>query len=214
LIFKRPTQNQILVLASIFQSCYLVDQLSQKGVVPEKEFTKSMEILFHQNPKNMQAIFGSSENLHHGIKSIQELLTSGANTKTPETLRYAIGAMHLAKKLRKNKKISTVIKKSLKDSVAQIEYFSISHANVIASTAQTYQDTFGTFFYRINIHGHIDFLKQEFIVARIRCLLFSAIRTSMLFHQIGGRRYQLIFNKKHILDELAKLASASYASQN
>ena len=107
-----------------------------------------------------------------------------------------------------------VCKKSIKDSITQIEYFSIAHANVIASTAQIYQDTFGTFFYRINIHGHIDFLNQEFIVARIRCLLFSAIRSSMLFHQIGGRRYQLIFNKKYILDELAKLASPSCTSQN
>jgi len=214
LIFKKPSQDQILVLSSIFQSCYLVDQLSHKGVVPEKDFTKSMEILFHQNPKNMQAIFGSPENLQYGVKSIQELLTSGANRKTPDTLRYAIGVMHLAKKLSKNKKMSTAIKKSIKDSMTQIEYFSIAHANVIASTAQIYQDTFGTFFYRINVHGHIDFLNQEFIVARIRCLLFSAIRSSMLFHQIGGRRYQLIFNKKYILDELAKLASAFCTSQN
>jgi len=86
----------------------------------------------------------------------------------------------------------------------QIEDFSIIHPNIIASISQIYQDSFGTYFFRININGNFKYLKQDQIVYRIRCLLFSGVRSAILFHQLGGKRYQLVLNKKHILEQIKK----------
>ena len=205
MIFKKPTKNQIIALSGIFQSCHLVDQLSRYGLITEEELKNNLQVLFNQNTKDIYDIYGSIETLHHGVDAIKKFILLKHNKKLPETLRYAIGIMHLAKKLRKDKQMSIMIKRRLDISAKQIEHFSITHQNVIAGISQIYQDSFGTFFYRININGNLEYLKQDQIVSRIRCLLFSGIRSAMLFHQIGGRRHQLVFNKSYILGQIKDL---------
>ena len=200
MIFKKPEKNQIIALSGIFQSCYLVRNLSRYGLITEQNLKNNIQILFNQNTENIMDLYGSIESLHQGIDSIKNLLASEHKEKLSETLRYAIGVMHLAKKLQKDKRMLMMIKKRLEITAKQIEHFSITHPNIIASISKIYQDSFGKFFFRINVNGNFEYLKQDQIVYQIRCLLFSGVRSTMLFHQMGGRRYQLILNKKHILE--------------
>ena len=207
MIFKKPEKNQIIALSGIFQSCYLVRNLSRYGLITEQNLKNNIQILFNQNTENIMDLYGSIESLHQGIDSIKNLLASEHKEKLSETLRYAIGVMHLAKKLQKDKRMVMMIKKRLEITAKQIEHFSITHPNIIASISKIYQDSFGKFFFRINVNGNFEYLKQDQIVYQIRCLLFSGVRSAMLFHQMGGRRYQLILNKKHILEHI-KIFSA------
>jgi high frequency lysogenization protein len=207
MIFKKPEKNQIIALSGIFQSCYLVRNLSRYGLITEQNLKNNIQILFNQNTENIMDLYGSIESLHQGINSIKNLLASEHKEKLSETLRYAIGVMHLAKKLQKDKRMLMMIKKRLEITAKQIEHFSITHPNIIASISKIYQDSFGKFFFRINVNGNFEYLKQDQIVYQIRCLLFSGVRSAMLFHQMGGRRYQLILNKKHILEHI-KIFSA------
>ncbi|MAD58296.1 MAG: lysogenization regulator HflD [Porticoccus sp.] len=205
MIFKKPTRNQIIALSGIFQSCHLVHQLSRYGSITEEELKSNIQVLFSQGEKEILNIYGSIENLDHGINFFQSLLVNKYKRNLPETLRYAIGVMYLAKKLRKDKKMSMMIKHRLELSVRQIEHFSLTHPNVISNISQIYQDSFGTFLYRMKINGSFEYLKQDQVVYRIRCLLFSGIRSALLFHQTGGKKRQLIFNKTHILEQLKNL---------
>ena len=207
MIFKKPEKNQIIALSGIFQSCYLVSNLSRYGLITEQNLKSNIQVLFNQNTENIMDVYGSIESLRHGIDSIKKLIASKHREKLSETLRYAIGVMHLAKKLQKDKRMLMMIKKRLEVTAKQIKHFSIIHPNVLESISQIYQDSFGTFFFRININGNFKYLRQDQIVYQIRCLLFSGVRSAMLFHQIGGRRYQLILNKKHILEHI-KIFSA------
>ena len=90
----------------------------------------------------------------------------------------------------------------LEQASRQAEHFSTSHTNVIANLAQVYQDSISTFRHRIQVNGYADYLQQESIAQRIRCLLFAGIRAAMLWHQLGGRRRHLILNRKDILAQL------------
>lgn len=202
MIFKKPEKNQIIALSGIFQSCYLVSNLSKHGLITEQNLKNNIQVLFNQNTENILDIYGSIESLHDGIDSIKNLIESEHREKFSETLRYAIGVMHLAKKLQKDKRMLMMIKKRLEVTAKQIEHFSIAHPNVIASISKIYQDSFGKFFFRINVNGNFEYLKQDQIIYKIRCLLFSGVRSAMLFHQMGGRRYKLILNKKHILEHI------------
>ena len=205
MIFNKPTKDQLLALSGIFQSCHLVEQLSKHGLVSEKELKISMESLLHKDPRDTLAMFRSPGNLDTGIESIQDFLNSRLDIKASETLRYVIGTIYLAEKLRSNKAMSLMVRQRLDKCITQAEYFSTTHSNVISNIAQIYQDSFGTLKYRITVHGCVDHLGQKSIVERVRCLLFSAIRSAMLFHQLGGRRRHLIFNKRYILSQTKAL---------
>ena len=182
-----------------------METLAKNGSIPADRFNVSIESLFNKNPETTAAVFGSIDKLQLGIDSMQELLALQSGAKQSDTLRYVVGVVYLARKLRQNKKMLNIISDRLDQASRQAEHFSISHANVIANLAQVYQDSISTFRHRIQVNGYANYLQQDNIAQRIRCLLFAGIRAAMLWHQLGGRRRHLIFNRKDILSQLHDL---------
>jgi len=205
-MFSKPNREQVIALAGIFQACQLVETLAKTGSVPSDRFTVCVESLFQQNPPSTEAVFGSLSNLQLGIESMQELITLQSRTQKSDTLRYVVGVIYLANKLRRDKGMLNLIGERLQQAAKQAEHFgSPSHANVIANLAQTYQDSISTFRYRIQVNGYAGYLQQDNIAQRIRCLLFAGIRSAILWHQLGGRRRQLLFNRQQLLQQLRDL---------
>ncbi len=208
-MFSKPNREQVIALSGIFQACQLVETLAKTGSVPSDRFTVCVESLFQQNPPSTEAVFGSLSNLQLGIESMQELITLQSRTQKSDTLRYVVGVIYLANKLRRDKGMLNLIGERLQQAAKQAEHFgSPSHANVIANLAQTYQDSISTFRYRIQVNGYAGYLQQDYIAQRIRCLLFAGIRSAILWHQLGGRRRQLLFNRQQLLQQLRDLQTA------
>ncbi|MES3006467.1 MAG: DUF489 family protein [Pseudomonadota bacterium] len=66
--------------------------------------------------------------------------------------------------------------------------------------AMLYQDTISKLTFRIHVKGNVEFLKDPKVADSIRALLLAGIRSSLLWHQLGGRRWHLIVYKKRIRD--------------
>jgi high frequency lysogenization protein len=61
-----------------------------------------------------------------------------------------------------------------------------------------YRETISTLSFRIQVAGKVEHLKNENIANRIRSLLFAGIRSALLWHQLNGRRWHLVFHRKRI----------------
>ena len=61
-----------------------------------------------------------------------------------------------------------------------------------------YRETISTLSFRIQVAGKAEHLKSENIANRIRSLLFAGIRSALLWHQLNGRRWHLVFHRKRI----------------
>lgn len=206
MFFSKPNREQVIALSGIFQACQLVETLAKSGSIPSDRFSVCIDSLFQQNPASTEAVYGGIANLQLGLESMQELITLQSRSHQPDTLRYVVGVIYLANKLRGKKNMLNVIGERLQQAGHQAEHFgSSSHANVIANLAQIYQDTISTFRYRIQVNGYAGYLQQDTIAQRIRCLLFAGIRSAILWHQLGGRRRHLIFNRQELLQHLREL---------
>ena len=206
MLLKKPTKDQIIALSGVFQACQLVETLAKSGSIPADRFQVCIESLFQQNPDSTEQVFGSVDNLQLGMETLQELLTLQTTAKQSDTLRYAVGVIHLSRKLLNNKTMINMIGERLEQANRQAAHFSsVSHTNVIANLAQIYQDSISTFRYRIQVNGYAGYLQQDSIAQRIRCLLFAGIRAAILWHQLGGKRYHLIFSRKQLLSQLHAL---------
>ncbi len=87
----------------------------------------------------------------------------------------------------------------------QVQHFGLVHENVIASFASIYQDTLSTFRQRIQVHGDMRHLQVSSNAARIRALLLAGIRSARLWRQLGGSRWQMVFSRRRLLNELYPL---------
>jgi high frequency lysogenization protein len=71
-------------------------------------------------------------------------------------------------------------------------------SEVIANIADLYEETVSTLVLRIQVRGEIRFLQNDINVNKVRALLLSGIRSSVLWHQLGGRRWHLLFLRRRL----------------
>lgn len=198
-LFPSPTKNQLMALAGAFQACSLVDSYARLGTVPAKQMETAIYSLLQQNPSSTEAVYGGLENLEQGLATMEELLDRPKDPHNTLVLRYVLGVLYIARKVSANPQMLERIGTGIANASRQAELFSLTHANVIANIADLYQNTISTLKFRIQVNGVAEHLQQPHIASRIRCLLFSAVRSAVLWHQLKGNRFQLIFGRSTLL---------------
>jgi high frequency lysogenization protein len=195
-----------LALAGIFQATSLVEQAAKTGYLPPDAFKCSIESIFALNPENTLAVYGgSAKDLRAGLELMRELLKSNSASsshKYRDILRYSLGILHLQKKLSKRNDMLNVIRSRLEQVSTQVLHFSSTHDNVIANLGGLYSETLSTFKFRIQVNGDYNYLQQQRIANQIRALLLAAIRSAILWRQLGGNRLQLLLNRKDIAQQV------------
>ncbi|MDA7769436.1 high frequency lysogenization protein HflD [Porticoccaceae bacterium] len=203
MIFNRPTPDQALALAGVFQSAELVDHLARYGDITDAQLSGAMTTLLNQNPASVLDLYDSTDNLELGINSLRTMLND--RTKgSANVMRYVIGIMYLSRRLINNSEKISQVASGITQAQQQAEHFSPSHDNVIANIAGLYTETVSTMQGRIQVSGDPLYLTQAAIAQRVRCLLFSGIRSAFLWHQVGGKRSHLLLQRKGLMAVLPK----------
>ncbi|GLS27464.1 high frequency lysogenization protein HflD [Marinibactrum halimedae] len=192
-------QQQAIALGGMFQAAALVEQLARQGSAPKMFIEHSLESLFVTNPQQTLDVYtGQIQHVELGLRALIETFAQRRAKSYPHAMRYVLGMMHLQKKLHKHPSMLSIIANRLDRAEQQRQHFDLTHENIIGNLATVYTDTISTFSYRIQVLGDFNYLQQPRIANQIRALLFSGIRATMLWRQVGGSRFHLIVNKRHI----------------
>ncbi|MBB1487700.1 high frequency lysogenization protein HflD [Oceanospirillum sediminis] len=195
-------QEQAVALAGVFQAAALVHQLANKGMVSQDSFETSIGSILNTDPESTLAVYGDNTyGLNLGMRTLRSFMNKESDANT-HVLRYAMSILYLEKRLRKNPDMLNAIGQRLDQIKMQSNHFSTTHENVIASIASLYQDTISTFSFRIQVQGEPDILRRPGNADKVRALLFAGIRSGILWHQLGGRRWKLLFGRKKVIRAL------------
>ena len=204
LFVSKNLQDITLALAGVVQAAMLVEQVAKTGQVQQDAYKCSIESLFDLNPASTLAVYGgSAQNLRIGLEALRDMLAG--QHKNQEAMRYALGALHLQKKLASRKDMLNTIASRIAQATSQAEHFSSTHDNVIGNLGQVYSETISTFRFRIQVMGDYNYLQQTRIASQIRALLLASIRSAMLWRQLGGNRWQLLLQRKALTAQVEQL---------
>lgn len=211
-------RQQLIALGAVFESAALVDKLARTGQISEAPLGCMLGSLLARNPASTLDVYGGdSLNLRDGFKALASALERKPGSLQREPLRYALAMLTLERQLDKRGDMLDLIGQRLDQVEQQVQHFGLVHENVIASFASIYQDTLSTFRQRIQVHGDMRHLQVSSNAARIRALLLAGIRSARLWRQLGGSRWQMVFSRRRLLNELlspaARLAMAMAGSQ-
>jgi high frequency lysogenization protein len=207
-LFSKPTKQQTIALAAIFQASNQVYKLAYTGDSDVEKMHFCMSTLLNQNPDSLEQLFGPMENLQDGINTMQGFMENANKITDPkhkEVIAYVMSSIHLASKLSSNKNLLAKIENGIDNARQQAEHFSITHDNVYTNVGSLYQDTVSTMRLRIQVMGSAVYLQQAGVAARIRCMLFAAIRNAFLWRQLGGKRRHLLIQRKAFLKQIDQL---------
>lgn len=193
-------ENQALALAGLFQAAHLVEQLAKTGQANENDLKTCIESLFQTNPKDIIDVYGGDEkNLKLGFQEVRFLTDGKSKTgSSPDVMRYALGILHLERKLKKKQFMMKKIGDGIDSAKRQLDHFHSSHDNLISNLSSLYQETLSTFKFRIHVTGDAQHLRNPATANKIRTLLLCSTRSAILWRQMGGRRWQLLFNRQKL----------------
>jgi high frequency lysogenization protein len=207
-LFSKPTKQQALSLAAVFQASNQVYKLAYNGVSDKEKMSFAMSTLLNQDPDSLDQLYGSIENLEDGLDSMKMFLENANNVSEPkykEVISYVMSSIHLASKLSNDNQLLTKIENGIDNARQQADHFSITHDNVYSNVGSLYQDTISNMRLRIQVMGSAVYLQQSAVAARIRCMLFAAIRNAFLWRQFGGKRRHLLLQRKAFLNVINQL---------
>ena len=197
--------DRALAFASVVQSASLVTAIARTGMAPVDAVEACVQSLFVTNPTTFQDIFKQGDQVQLGQRRLKQAwnqpepedrqvmlivncllrLTTTFSRKDPHRRGMGLGITTLSAKLAEMDR-----QKQLTDEF------------VFDSFATLYQEWLSSLQPRIMINGAPHHLQNPVNISKIRTLLLAGVRGAMLWRQLGGRRWQLFFSRKAILNEL------------
>lgn len=205
-----PWEQQTVALAAISQSAALVSYLAQGRFVAETDIAASVNTVLVIDPGSLADIYPQLGSLGLGFKTLQDMFSNDRLRENAELIRYTLGMLALRNKLINNNVMQDKIRAKLAQIAPLVPASSERHSEVpeggeqnlreysYEQLARLYQDTISTLPYRIQVQGKPAELNNEQIANRIRALLLAGIRSAVLWYQLGGRRWRLVFYRKRI----------------
>lgn len=201
--------EQLVALGAVFEAAFLVDRLAKTGQISEAPLACMLGSLLATNPQATLEVYGGdSIDLRDGMRALSSALERNPSSLQREPLKYALSMIALERRLDRREDMLELIGKRLDQVQQQVQHFGLTHENVIASFGSIYEDTLSTFRQRIQVHGEMRYLQIPANAAKVRALLLAGIRSARLWRQLGGHRWQMVFSRRKMLDELYPLLNS------
>lgn len=200
-------QQRTLALAGVFRAASLVNVLANEGTISDDDLKISIQSIFETDPKDVVQVFGDVNNLATGFNTLIYQLDKNSDSRNIDIARYVVSMLFLERRLMKNPKMLETLSTGVELAERQSEHFSTTHENVIANIADLYSRTISELGPRIMVNGEQHFLTTTAISNKIRTVLLAGIRSAVLWHQLGGRRWHVLFQRNRYLEEAKNFLS-------
>jgi high frequency lysogenization protein len=184
-----------LALAGVFQAAHLARAIARDGQCDSRAFAASRESLFQFEPESVAAVFGGTDGVASGLRSLYRQLAQ-AGQRELETSRYVAALMHLADRLRGNDSQMQGLRNDLEALARRLLNFDLGDTVQHEQLAQIYQERISPLGPRIMVRGEPLHLQNRDNAARIRVALLAGIRAAVLWRQTGGSKWQLVLGRR------------------
>ncbi|NPA71285.1 MAG: high frequency lysogenization protein HflD [Gammaproteobacteria bacterium] len=201
-------QDRTLALIGIYQASQLVFDLATTGKVDELAYNTCIQSLFCDNPENTLEVYGSDvKNIQVGLNTLLAQMSSeeAVQMRNVEVTRYVLSLIILQKKLQQLGEPLNNIASILETAKGQQTHFGQNHENVIAAIARAYSENVSNINPRVMVNGQHGHLDNPRVANKIRALLLAGIRSALLWSQLGGTRWGLLWSRKKYLQSALEL---------
>jgi len=200
------SSENIIPLAAMFQAGYLINDIAYNGSTDQAAFETCINSILVTDSDTILNVYGDNiQNLKIGFELIAHMFDKENKQRDMDIARYVLAVVHLEKKLRKNKAIENKLRAGIVRAQNQAEIFSPTHENVIANLADVYAETISTIQPKIMVSGEPNILTDPGNANKIRALLLALMRSTVMWLQKGGSRWDLILRRNKIIDEAKQI---------
>jgi high frequency lysogenization protein len=200
----KNSTERLIPLAALFQVARLVNDTGFHGRINDAATEPLLQALFEFDAPSTEAVYGGLTRLRLGLDEMHQQLAS-ADRSQLHIPQLVIAMIMLAKTVTLSNERLRAIRAGLEAVQDKAVHYPLTHDNMLAALAEIYRNNISDLSPRIMVKGDELHLQNSSNQDRIRALLLAGIRSAILWQQLGGSRWQLIWGRKKILRELADL---------
>jgi high frequency lysogenization protein len=187
-------EERVLALAGLFQATTLAQQLANDGRCDESALESSLASVFRIDSPSVVGVYGGVGGVRLGLRSlISQLDETGRDMAVT---RMAVTVMRLERSLSRNSALLSTLQQGIVQAQRQVEHFGQGSPQVFGRLAEVYSSTLSTLKPRVMVTGNPQQLQQANVVERVRASLLAAVRSAVLWRQVGGRQWQLVVYRR------------------
>lgn len=187
-------EERVLALAGIYQACALAQQLANQGRCDETAMDAGIASVFRIDAPSVVSVYGNIASVRLGLRTLVSQLDESSDDMA--VTRMAMTVMRLERTLSRHPQLLDRLQQGIRAAQRQAEHFGQGSSQVTARLAELYASTLSTLRPRVMVNGSPQYLQQPAIVEKLRSNLLAAVRSAVLWRQLGGRQWQLLLFRR------------------
>ncbi|MGF1757355.1 high frequency lysogenization protein HflD [Photobacterium sagamiensis] len=191
--------DRTIAFAGICQAIKLVQKIARDGTCDSNELEACLNSISVTDPSNTVEIYGNEANLKLGLETLATEIDN--TTSGNEITRYLVSVMALERKLSGRRDSMAQLGDRIGTIKRQTGHYELLDDQMVSNLASIYLDIISPLGPRIQVTGTPAHLQQQQVQHKVRALLLAAVRSAVLWRQVGGKRRHLIFGRKQMVEQ-------------
>jgi high frequency lysogenization protein len=187
-------EERVLSLAGLYQACALAQELANEGRCDDAAMEASVGSIFRIDSPSVVGVYGSISNVRVGLRNLIAQLDE--SDRDMSVTRMVVTVMRLERSLSARPELLEKVQQGIVAAQRQVEHFGQDSSQVNSRLAEIYASTLSTLKPRVMVSGNPQQLQQPAVVERVRTNLLAAVRSAVLWRQVGGRQWQLLLYRR------------------
>lgn len=195
-----PVQERMLALAGLVQALAQVRRIADTGQADAAILSTSIESVFRIDAASPAAVYGDASAVRPGMRLLRDYF--GNATADPLLPRLALAVMQLERRFVRDADMAEHVRRGLTALSAQAHNEGATHPRILSELGRLYADTVSHLKPRVMVQGNPHYLGQADVVAEIRAVLLAALRSAVLWRQLGGSLWDFLLRRGEMTDAI------------
>ena len=193
--------DRVLALAGIAQALQQVRRIADTGHSDAAAVRTAMDSVFRIDAASPQAVYGSVEAVKPGLRLLHNYFRNQG--QDPILPKLALAVLQLERRfINEPDTIERVAQGVARAASESRRLDDSAHPDVLTAVGGIYADTISHLKPRVMVQGNPHYLGQPGVVAEIRALLLAAVRSAVLWRQLGGSYWDFLFARKGMVEAI------------
>lgn len=187
---------RILALAGMLQALAQVRRIADTGQADSQILTTALDSVFRIDAESPAAVYGDESALRPGLRLLRDYF--GNRTEDAQLPRLALALLQLERRFSRDEMAGRV-HDGIVALAPEAARQGSAHPDVLAALGKLYADTVSDLRPRVMVQGNPHYLGQAAVVAEIRAVLLAALRSAVLWRQLGGSLWDFMLRRRGIV---------------
>jgi high frequency lysogenization protein len=191
--------DRMLALAGLVQALAQVRRIADTGQADAAILATALGSVFRIDADSPAAVYGGETALRPGLQLLRGYF---GNENRDELLpRLALALLQLERRFARDP-MAQQVHDGILALAPSAERLGSTHPEVLAALGSLYSDTVSHLRPRVMVQGNPHYLGQSGVVAEIRAVLLAALRSAVLWRQLGGSLWDFLLRRRAMVEAI------------